>query len=76
MTKRINTIEDLFELANGCAELASKLSVHQVTVEFWRRSGVPVKYWDQLFDLYGLTPAELFSITKKCRAKTKARLSK
>lgn len=67
--KRLNNIEDLFAVTNGCAALASKLGIHQVTVEYMRKHGIPLKYWDKLFDLYGVTPAELFTITKKCRAK-------
>lgn len=67
--KRIINIEDLFELANGCGTLASKLGVHQVTVEYMRKHGIPIKYWDKLYELYGLTPAELYSITKKCKAR-------
>lgn len=72
MSKRVNSYEDLIELANGAGNLASKLGVHQCSVEYWRRAGgPPLKYWDKLFDLYGLTPAELYSITKKCRARAK-----
>ena len=71
MSKRINTIEDIFEMANGCAHLAAQLGAHQVTVQGWRKAGIPNRWWDKLFNLYGLTPGELYTVTKKCRTRAK-----
>lgn len=65
----INNIEDLYKLAGSPAGLAHVLGVHQFTVERWRELGVPIKYWDFLIKKYNLTPAELYSITEKIRAK-------
>lgn len=74
MNKRINTYEDLIELANGAGRLASQLGVHQCSVEYWRRAGgVPLKHWEKIFDVYGVTPAELYVICKKMKDRIKGR---
>lgn len=67
ITKNIRYIQDLIDLAKGPAYLAASLNVHQITVERWRRSGIPVKYWDDIFELYNVPPAVLHSVNKICR---------
>lgn len=64
-------IQDLFDEAGGTTRLGAALGVHAFTVEAWRKSGIPVKYWEKLFKLYQITPAELFSITKAARERVK-----
>lgn len=63
----IETIEDIFNIAGGEQDLAAALDVHQVTAEGWRKYGIPIKYWEKIYSLWGITPGELYSITQKCR---------
>jgi len=63
----IENIQDVYDAAGSTSKLAYALGVHQVTVEGWRRAGIPLKYWDRLFKLYMITPAELYSVSQKCR---------
>lgn len=66
-TRPIKKLQDVFEVAGGSTKLAATLNLHAYTVENWRRAGIPMRHWDTLFDLYGITPAELFYVTKVCR---------
>ncbi len=63
----ITSLQDIFDAAGSSTKLAAALDLHAYTVENWRRCGVPQKYWDAMFQLYQITPAELFSVTKACR---------
>lgn len=65
----INNLEDLFEASGGVTKLASSLGLEAYQVEYWRRAGINPRHWDKLYELYGLSPAELFSISKKCKAR-------
>lgn len=73
MTKKrpLKYIQDLFDLAGTSTKLAAALELHAYTVENWRRTGVPIRYWDKLHDLYGILPAELYVIRKSCRERVK-----
>lgn len=63
----IKFLQDIFELANGSTQLAAKLNLNAFTVENWRRCGIPQKYWDALYKFYGLSPGELYTVSKACR---------
>ena len=65
--RQLKYLQDLIDLAGSTTKLAAQLNLHAVSVEYWRKAGVPQKYWDQLFELYGITPAELNAITRQCR---------
>lgn len=67
--KSIKYLQDVMDLAGGATKLAAQLDLHAFTVENWRRCGIPQKYWDVLYKLYDLTPAELFTVSKACRAR-------
>lgn len=58
----MKNINELFIKAGGPARIAVAFDLHQYTIERWRKHGVPVKYWDKLQKLYGITPAELYTI--------------
>ncbi len=65
----IDNIGDVYALADySPRKLGKALGVTWWTVENWRFNGIPTKYWDKLYEIYGLSPAELHSISKKCRA--------
>lgn len=68
--KPIKYIQDLFDIAGSSTKLAAKLDVHCYTVENWRNIGVPQKYWERIYDYYGISPAELFSLSKSCKKKS------
>jgi len=71
-TKKVNKIiqmQDLYELAGSAVQIAADLKIHQYTVERWKLTGVPVKYWQALIDKYGATPIELFNLSQKIRNK-------
>lgn len=68
----ITNLEELFEAAGNPTKLANVLGLQTYQVEYWRRAGINPKHWDKLHQHYGLTPAELFSISKKVKAKRKA----
>lgn len=63
----VRFLQDIFDLAGGSTQLAAKLNIHAFTAENWRKRGIHHKYWDTLYKLYGLTPAELYTVSKKCR---------
>lgn len=65
--KPVKCLHDIFELAGSSTKLAAELDLHAYTVENWRRCGIPIKYWDKMYSLYGITPGELHSVTKACR---------
>lgn len=50
--------------------LAAVLQLNAWTCENWRQIGIPTKYWDKLYELYDLTPAELHTVSKRCRETT------
>lgn len=56
------TPKDFFNhLKNEPPRLAVLVGTHQITVERWRKFGVPLKYWEALIKEYDLTPGELHS---------------
>lgn len=67
VNKTLKTLQDIFEIAGGSTKLAAQLDIHAYTAENWRKSGIPQKYWDTLHRLYGITPAELYVVSKNCR---------
>lgn len=67
MKKPITNIQDIYALAGGSTKLAAELNLHAITVEGWRRSGIPVKHWPSLIEKYDISPAELYYIYKLCR---------
>ena len=66
---QVKCLQDVFDLAGSSSKLAAQLDLHAFTVENWRRSGIPQKYWDRLHELYGITPAELYIVSKVARNK-------
>ncbi len=63
----INNLQDIFDAAGDSTKLAYALGLQTYNVEYWKRAGINQKYWDKLFELYGITPAELYSVSKRCR---------
>lgn len=61
----IKNIQELFELAGSSTKLAAKLNIHAYTVENWKKRGVPLKYWHAISKAYGISPNELFEISRK-----------
>jgi len=71
MTKnkhKFHTIQDVYDAAGGSTQLAARLNIHAYTVENWRRSGVPIKYWSDVMEFYKITPSELYHISQGCLA--------
>lgn len=60
-------MQDIYDLAGSSTKLAAILDLHAYTVNNWKKIGIPAKYWEKLYELYGLSPAELYSLSKKCR---------
>ena len=72
MKKRYKTIKGLIALAGSETKLAASLNCHLYVVAYWGKSGIPLKYWDAIIKLYGLTPGELYNIYQSaCRDKAK-----
>lgn len=69
---KINNMQDLYDLAGSATQIAADLKIHQYTVERWKISGIPLKYWDSLADHYGATPVELYKLSQKIRSFRKA----
>lgn len=69
----IRDLEALFETAGGAINIAVKLKLHQLTVERWRRHGIPQKWWTQLIKAYELSPELLHSINQRVRERRNAR---
>lgn len=51
----------------NAALIASKLELHQTSVDRWKDQGVPWKYWDALIKHFNLTLEELHTYNKKVR---------
>ena len=66
---RIKTVYDLLESLGGAARLASRLDIHQFTVDRWIKNGIPVKYWEQIIKLSGVSAETLYIISRKANAK-------
>lgn len=64
---KLNTIQDLCDLAGSLQQIAADLKVHQKTIERWREAGIPEKYHIRLCELYGATPFELYKLSLKIR---------
>lgn len=67
MTRQIKSVEDLLMEGGGCAEIGRQLNISPWSIIKWKERGVPQKFWDALMKHYDITPAELFSITKKAK---------
>lgn len=59
-----NNIDDIFSRARSEEHLGIALGLHIYTIQRWRKTGIPFKYWKILIKKYGITPAELYSINQ------------
>lgn len=66
----ITNIEHFF-MRVGTARIAADLGIHQLTVERWRKRGIPWKYWEKLIDLYDLDSGTLHTINKEIATRRK-----
>lgn len=57
-----NNIETLLETSS--ALIASKISAHQISVQRWKKQGIPWKYWDFLIKTFKITLEELHEFNK------------
>lgn len=69
--RKLNTMQDLYELAGSSVQIAAALKLHQYTVERWKVAGIPHKYYEPLCELYGVAPYELFKLSNKVRDSNK-----
>lgn len=65
--KKFKYMQDIYDFFGSGAKLAAFLDIPGPTVEAWRRSGVPIKHWEKIIAKSGITPAELFFISERCR---------
>ena len=66
--RMLRDIGDLYALAgHSPTQLAASIGVKEWVAENFRFQGIPIKYWDSLMDVYDITPAELYVISKRCR---------
>lgn len=56
----------LIELAGGTTPLAALCGVHAQTVENWKKSGVPLRYWAIIMKRFDLKESDLYSIYLDC----------
>lgn len=66
---RIKTVFDLLESVGGAARLAARLEIHQFTVDRWIKNGIPVKYWEQIIKLSGVSAETLYAVSRKAISK-------
>ena len=66
-TNNIKTIQDLCDVAGGIQIVAAACNVHQITVERWRKTGIPEKYHPLLADKFLIFPIDLVKINKRLR---------
>lgn len=69
----MTNLEELFTNAHGAIEVARKLGLHQLTVERWRKFGIPYKWFEGLAKHYKLTPEEFTVINRNVRARKNAK---
>lgn len=72
MLDSFKNIEDIFTKFNGPIYLAAALNLHQWTVERWRKTGIPQKYWNFLIKKVDITPGELLSINNRIKNRSKS----
>lgn len=61
-----NNLNDLFARAGTAARLAVALDIHPFTPMYqWKKSGIPVKYWEAIIKHCDVTPAELYAINQR-----------
>lgn len=60
-------IQDIFSAVGTATKLAAELGLHGSTVEAWRRSGIPIKYWSTIQRLTGISLGALYNISLMCR---------
>jgi hypothetical protein len=61
----MKNINEFFIKAGGDIKVAVALGLHHLTVQRWRKHGIPLKYWEKLSRLYDITPAEIYTVNQK-----------
>lgn len=68
----IRNIQDIYTRAGSAAHLAIALGYKTSNaVELWSIRGIPQRHWESLENLYGVLPAECYSINLALRKKYK-----
>lgn len=60
---RPRTIKELFAAAGNATQLAASLNLCALTVENWRKRGIPQKHWAAICEKYGVKPEDLYRIS-------------
>lgn len=67
ITNNITTVQEICDLAGSIQRLAADLNIHQLTIERWRKCGIPNKYHLILAEKYGIFPIDLIKMNKRLR---------
>lgn len=65
--QKIETVQQIFDLAGGTMKLAIALNDSQANIQQWKHQGIPRKRWSNLIDLLGLTVEEIFQADELAR---------
>ena len=57
-------IEEFYKAAGGSLCIAQALKRNQWTVDRWKTTGIPLKHWETLINLYDITAGELYLMNK------------
>lgn len=60
---------DILNKVGGTLEIAYNLKIHQVTIERWRKIGIPEKHWGW-FVGKGIAVEDLYKFNQDCRNET------
>lgn len=63
----MKTVGEFIEHIGGSLKLAVKFNVNQYTVDRWRNTGIPQKYWDALSKSYKISFGELYTMSRNSR---------
>lgn len=63
----MKTVGEFIEHIGGSLKLAAKFNIHQYTVDRWRKTGIPQKYWEALGKSYKVTPGELYVMCRNSK---------
>lgn len=57
-------IKKIVEKLGGGAKSAVRFNVHQYTIDRWCKTGIPLKYWDDIIAETGVKASDLYTANK------------
>ena len=65
------SIKNILERCGGTLEVAYRLKIHQLSVERWKKNGIPEEHWGLIKELGDVTVNELHKANQGIRNDSK-----